>query len=560
MNFPSSLTRVFIAGSLSVATLAGCPNAGTAPPLQGDAKFSPAPAVGASAAPGAVTSPVATGASAASPAAGGASAAPASGASPTVKPSAAGTSNPAPSGEKTILQGKIYDEEGATIEGAEVTVKSLDTRAPYSATTASQGGNYVINNVPVGTQIEVSVTKAGWTRRTRVTSLQANVNNRNTLDFGTTGTSNADDLAGEAYFVSNYPEVVSATPGSSPVAADKLTYKIRFSETLDADARTEVEDAFIIDTAAAPTDLIPDDIAADAGESVARIAITENSSFLDGAERVKFTWNAENTEMSVAFNAPLRALDDEDKTYRFRLLRASGADLIEDAEGNVLGRVEPGAGVAYFAVKKASLTFESDATSGDDRWEETHQQSSSFDVAEDDVKPKLVSVDTSNTRRADHEGGDYLQVDLVFSEAMRVYPDAKGYVQELIELENYVFAFSDDGDDLDGVDLEEDVEEFDTATDDATDFENDVSGPQNPIRFAEGSADNDQDTDVFIEPSDEDAKMVSIFIPESVLPANLEQIKVLVDTNVKDPAGNQVSELNEDTTKKTADNVAVGDL
>ena len=94
----------------------------------------------------------------------------------------------------------------------------------------------------------------------------------------------------------------------------------------------------------------------------------------------------------------------------------------------------------------------------------------------------------------------------------------------------------------------------------ARSFSSAISGPQKVIRFTSDGDLTDEPDDVFIEPSDEDPKVVSIFLPKGMLPTDLEEIKVLVEPDVKDPAGNMVSEDNEDTTKRLADNVVVGDI
>lgn len=547
----TSISRI-LASTLSVALLAGCPNAGTAPPLQGDAKFSPAP----SGAPAATGSPAASATGSASPAAAG-SASPAAGATtpPTGATPSAGTpatSNPAPSGAKTVLQGKVYDEDGATVDGATVTIRSLDTRQAYSATAQTDGGNYVVNDVPVGVQLEIAVARTGWTRRARVTSLQSEVSVRNVINFGAADSAVGDDLAGAAYFISDFPEITSATPGVSPATGDKLSYRIRFSEPLDTDNRNLVEDSVSIDTAAAPTDLVPDTVTG--AELAARLLIEDNSTFLDAKRRVKFTWNAELTEVLVEFDAPLRALNDDEKAYRFRLIRRVADDPIEDAAGNVLGFTEPTEGDTYFAVKKASLTLETTPTSATTRWQDTHQRSTSFDVAEDDTDPVLKKVETSEEQRSDRSNQDFLRVDLFFSEPMRVYPDDKGYPQNVIDVENFIFAFADDAGDLDGVDLEDTPDDHDTATEAAA-----AIVLRSPIRFAAtADADVDLTDDVFAEPSDDDPTVVSVFLPLDEIPDGLEEIKVLATTRVTDPAGNQVSEGNQDDTKKTADNVVIG--
>lgn len=545
--------KTFAAGTVSVLLLAGCPNAGTAPSLPGSEKY-PSPGASASVSAASSTAPAAASAAPSAAATTGASAAPT--AKPSAKPTAVATVNPAPTGEKTILQGKVYDEAGATVEGAEIALKSLDTRVPFSATATTAGGNYVVNDVPVGVQLEMTVSKAGWTRRVRVTSLQAKVTQRNTMDFGSplSGAS-ADDPAGAAHFISNYPEIVSATPGSSPIDPENLVYKVRFSEALDKDNQALVEDALQIDTAAAPTDLIPVGPFT-ATEKSARIKIEEGSSFLDGSKKVVFTWNAEGTELTLTFNAALRALGDDDKSYRVQFIRDAGDDEIKDADGNILGAIATATGASYTAVKKADLIISSTDNTGDLRWQATHQKSSSFEIKEDKVDPVIKAVATSKIKRADRNNTEFYQFELTFSEPMHVYPDAMGYDDSLAEPSNYTFAISDD--ELDGVDLEDAVAiNFNAEASSATDFQNNVADPTAAIKFTETA---DATDSVFIEPSEVDSKAINFFVPSSIIPGGMKYIKVKVDTAVKDPAGNGVSEKNKKASDLTADNIFLGNF
>src|SRR5689334_22680927 len=123
------------AGSLSLLVLAGCPNAGTQPPV--GASMSPSVAPTASGSPsGSSTS---TPSDSPSTGNGGGSSA-----SPSVVPSA-------PSGlAATTMSGKVHDEEGAPVAAAKVRIRSLNPSAPFDSTVDVVQGAYVVNGVPSG--------------------------------------------------------------------------------------------------------------------------------------------------------------------------------------------------------------------------------------------------------------------------------------------------------------------------------------------------------------------------------------------------------------------------
>ncbi|MEB3220810.1 MAG: hypothetical protein VKS61_01910 [Candidatus Sericytochromatia bacterium] len=532
--------------------LVGCPNAGLAPPLPGDGAFTPAPVVPAgTAAPGATPG--------ASPSAAGGQA-PAGGASVPPSASAPVTSASAPppaAGAKTILQGGVYDEKGATVDGASVALRSLDPGSPYSVTVTTRSGNWVANGVPEGVQIEATVTLSGWTRRTRVVALQAGAATRNVLNFGSAaGAAGTDDTAGAPYFISNYPEIAAAVPDAATARAEKLAYKLRFSEPLDGDSRLRVVDAFSLDAPPVATELMPDGLTA--LERASRVVFKKGSTFRDGRARLDFAWNAANDELTVTLDAPLRRLDDDRVAYRFQLVRPDGADLIEDASGNVLGLTAPGVGEAYFGVRKASLVVGGTDTTAALRWQATHQRTASFEVEKDETSPVLKAVAVTTRTRSDHDNGEFYQLELTFSEPMRVYPDDKGFAASLVDLDNYVFAMSDKT--LDGVDLSKGTPgTFNAATQSAADFDAAFARTQAAFQFAPDAAPATRSaTDVFIEPSDDSPSAVNVFVPRAKLPTGLKHVKVLVRKAVLDPAGNAVSEANAKAATNTADNVALG--
>jgi hypothetical protein len=451
----------------------------------------------------------------------------------------------------------VYDEKGAAVEGVTVTLRSLDAASPYTATVTTRAGSWVANGVPEGVQIEATASRSGWTRRTRVVALQAGAATRNVLNFGATpGGPTADDPSGPAHFLSDYPEVVSAVPDASTVRGEKLAYKLRLSEPLEAEARRLVEEAFALDTAPVASDLMPDGLTA--LERASRVVIKKGVTFRDGRVRVAFAWNTAGDELAVTFDAPLRRLDDDRLAYRFQLVRPEGAELIEDASGNVLGLTAPAVGEAYFGVRKSSLVVAATDTTPALRWQATHQRTASFELEKDGAVPVLQAVAVSTRTRTDHGNAEFRQLELTFSEPMRVFPDEKGYAATLVDLGNYVFAMSDKA--LDGVDLSKGTPgTFNAATQTAAEFEAAFGRTQAAFRFAPDDAPGTRAaTDVFVEPSDESPNVVNVFVPVAALPTDLKHVKVLVKKAVVDPAGNAVSEANAKSATATADNVALG--
>ncbi|MEB3328243.1 MAG: carboxypeptidase-like regulatory domain-containing protein [Candidatus Sericytochromatia bacterium] len=530
--------------------LAGCPNAGLAPPLPGDGAFTPAPAAPAASALAASAAP---GAAASAPAGAGVPASPGPAA-----PSAAPAAGPLPGGgARVILQGMVYNEQGAAVEGASVALRSLDAARPFSATVTTRAGSWVANGVPEGVQIEAVVSKAGWTRRTRVVALQAGSATRNVLNFGAApGASGPDDTAGAAYFVSDYPELASAVPDAASVRAERLSYTLRFSEALDADSRQRVDEAFALDAPPAAAGLMPEGLSA--LERASRVVLKKGATFRNGRARLAFSWNEAGDALTVTLDAPLRRLEDDRLAYRFQLVRPEGAGLIEDASGNVLGLTAPAVGEAYFGVRKSSLVVAATDTTAALRWQATHQRTASFEVEKDEAAPVLQAVAVTSRTRADHGNGEFYQVELTFSEPMRVYPDEKGYAASLVALDNYVFAMSEKT--LDGVDLAKGTPgAFDAATQTAAAFDATFARPQAAFQLVpDADPATPAATDVFVEPSDDSPNAVNVFVPKAALPPGLKHIKVLVRKAVVDPAGNGVSEANAKPATNTADNVVLG--
>ncbi len=422
------------------------------------------------------------------------SAAPSAAASPSASPFVQ-SSAPAPSGQTLILSGNIYDEEGATIDFALITVKSLDASVPYTATATSQAGSWVVNNVPEGANVEILVSKDGWTTRRRVGSFQQQaVGTRNVVNFGAAGgfaDNEDDDPTGQAYFIADYPEVVSTSPDDDAFVTDASTliYSLTFSEPLTAASRDAVEDSLRIwpanslaagGAAVANLDDLSDDAFGPDGDAISaalpgdgRIAadnlpyvIEEGTSF-GGSTRAKATasWNAEGTRVTLTFNAPLLTGSADSADYQVGFAFGGEAVGIEDEDGNPLGTGTDGmldsyAGLAagelirnVFKEPDLALGTPGADRVGDRNWSTTHDTVRTFTVEEDDITPKLTAVDVTE------EGSD-VRIELTFSEPMAAFdgsllghtgPGTRGPGTDFIA--NYSFALSDVSDGLNDLDL-----------------------------------------------------------------------------------------------------------
>jgi Ca-activated chloride channel family protein len=137
--------------------------------------------------------------------------------------------------EKTTFNGKIFDEEGNPVDGATVKVRSLNSSVPFEATTVTAGGTYAFNNAPSGVQVEIILSKEGFTDRSRIEVLKSNKQgdpNANRYDFGT-GVAGAPTFSAGYNGLTDKPEVRAAAwlREKADLAPQGLT--LNFSEPMD---------------------------------------------------------------------------------------------------------------------------------------------------------------------------------------------------------------------------------------------------------------------------------------------------------------------------------------
>jgi hypothetical protein len=584
MAFTRKNVAAAVAGTLSLAMLTGCP----APAPTGTSPSAPT-----SAAPSAPTSAAPTTATSAAPSAqpsGTASGAPASAA-----PSSVPVSAPPASGKTVIVSGNIYNEKGATVDGATITVKSLDVSVPYTATVTSVQGSYVVNNVPEGANVEIVATKDGWTSRKRVGSFQqAATGKKNIQNFGgATLAANPDDPDGGAYFISDYPEIVTTSPADEDLGVDgaKTAFKVSFSEALDEDSRDAFEAAFHIvpanDTAGnnGPVDLSdlnddnggnnPSTFGATYADVIGgqRYTLGENDTFL-GSSKNKFvpSWNAANTEVTFTFDGSLRTGENTAGKYNALLISGGADDMIEDAKGNQLGTDDAGSLTEYpgtgeyinnaFKDKDLAVQEDTQNTSFGTRWQQTHKSAIMFEVKKDTTDPKLTGI-------AVVKDNQDLRLELTFSEPMAAYNgNGEGTFGDGYQtLTNYTFMLGINRGDLSSDELDGEVTDFldvETNPGGAKDANLNAAAVAAKEEFqlratnvfdSESEFDAVATREIAIEVEPDSPNLINIWLKgrANLFEANLadngvaryREIKARVE-GVEDPAGNQISESDAD--------------
>lgn len=548
MAFSRNSLVAAVAGTLSLAMLTGCPGptqptASPSTPAGGSAAPTTAPTAGGSAAP--TTAPTA-----------GASGAPT--AAPSTMPSA---SNLAP----TTVQGKVYDSTGALVtSGAKVNIKSLNPSNPFETNIDVVNGNYVANNVPAGVLVALTVTKDGYTQRAKVTTL---------LPLQTASNGNVVDFGGgqDPYFISKFPEVFSTEPVHNTAIADasKLVYKLTLSEPLNADNQRRFARAlrvFPVNTQAIATGGTsggtiggntqsfgaPNTGGFGGGSTTGAetatdttgvpYTIQEGSTFLTTDIIASVTWDAAGQVATLTFNAPLKTDKDNKATYAVGLVQTG--EKIADAGGDQLGLIggafngspaSNGTTLLEDVFKKPELpALSAGASTEAQRWAETHNNVSTFDVPTDTTSPTFASLSVT--------GGNILT--LTFSEPMVAYGGSSTgqvFIQNgVTDPANYVLRVAEKVEDLAD-------QKLDTSASNLTNWASATTGTNftlDPAGFR-------------IEVSTSDPKVVRLLpldltAANAKFPVTIKAVKVRVTTNVKDPAGNAVSTSGDSNLKTSA--------
>lgn len=333
---------------------------------------------------------------------------------PSVTPSSTPSTNPsssiAPSQppkdtatvEDTTLNGKVYDDSNAPLDGVSVRVRSLNASIPYDVVSVTAGGAYALNKAPAGVQLEITASKPGYATRRRVEVLKSNKNgdpNANRYDFGTDGS--ASTQFGVQYnSLSDKPEVMMATPGRNASNIDPATaIVLKFSEPMDTDT---VEENFAVYAASTETLSVDatDPTFNKAFDNAQDTSPAVNSKVWDESA-FNISWNAEHTEVTFSFKDEQRLPSDTESEnipdYAISLTADDGQ--IKDKSGVTRDADDDG----YF-----KLT--------DGNFEGNYK----FAITGDDEKPELASINAL-TGENGNTVGDEIEVE--FSEPMIFYTE-----------------------------------------------------------------------------------------------------------------------------------------
>lgn len=366
------------------------------------------------------------------------------------------------------LSGKVYNDEGSLVSGGKVMVKSLNSAKPFEAQAEIISGSYVMNQLPEGLLLEVSVVKDGHTKRSQTIALVP-ARDANVLNFGG---------AGNAHFIADYPEIEFVEPklDAENVDAGKLLYTLRLSEALDDTNKRRFENALRLIPAnaaanggAAATDI---DAAEDGGypydltvesagvPQIASYVVKRGSTFMgDAARRAKVSWDTEGRTATLEFDAPLLTAKDSEARYQVALV--SEGERILDKNNKQLGTDASGSLNAYPAAGKLILgAFKAEnialkaipgltAGSQTEKWAATHENVGAFKLKKDEVAPMLQGIEVTKLATS-------TRVELTFNEPMAAYngTDA-GFTQAALgNLANYAFVVGKTSDDIGGVKLD----------------------------------------------------------------------------------------------------------
>lgn len=287
----------------------------------------------------------------------------------------------------TSFSGTIYEDTGAPLKGARVSVKSLNASIPFeSQTTTGADGHYNFNFAPSGVQIEIRASKEGYTVRYQVGTMQPNPSKSASI--------NRFDFSGEANALSDKPEVVSVWPGRNASGVNPDTsFVLKFSEPMD---RASVQNNFIIysfnnkqftvDTSGSTTVSGNGDV-----NVISGTPIWDKTAF-------NITWNSDDTEATFIFKEGYALPSDRNSSnvpdYRVALNRDD--DRIRDASG-----VSRGAGEKKFKLTNGNF-----------------EASYRFSIDPDDESPDIdyVSVKTAENGNS---SGDMIKIR--FSKPMIYY-------------------------------------------------------------------------------------------------------------------------------------------
>lgn len=313
-------------------------------------------------------------------------------ASPTpTEPAATATPSPTPTAasspalRRVLITGKVYDDAGMPIDGAQVEVRS--EQSPHlNQTVEALGGAYVVSDVPEGTVLTITASKEGFTRRQRVVEALILPDGAgydpNRIDFG-------GYERGMWHALSRYPEISELTPANmaTGVESNPLQVKVRLSHALPADQRGLFEGLLKLRFRAKGQDY----------------ELYPRFSYSDVVAR--FDWDEDGRGGTFAFDGPIVTQGSEGATVTVFLDQdVALKNWPESAEGRMLGRdrvekTTEGSGAAVSNQVAAFLRPDFDETLPSARpeplqlWGRTHQTTSTFTLAKAEAPLKVVTAE-----------------------------------------------------------------------------------------------------------------------------------------------------------------------
>ena len=310
---------------------------------------------------------------------------------PTAAPSPAAPSSAAPSPSpsaalrRVLVTGKVYDDEGTPIDGAQVEVRSVQY-PELNQTVEAHGGAYVVADVPERAALTLVASKPGYTARTRVVEALILPDGAgydpNRFDFG-------GFERGMRHALSKYPEIAEVIPanGAKGVTSNPLRVSMRFSHALPSDQRGLFEGLLKLRFRAG----------GETYELYPRLAY--------GNDVARFDWDEDGRGGTFVFEGPLVTRSNAETAVTVAL--DQGVALTqwpEDAQGRVLGRgVAPvtaeGSGadvrnqVAAFLRPTFDGTLPSSRPEALTLWGQTHQTTSLFTLAQEAATLKVVKAE-----------------------------------------------------------------------------------------------------------------------------------------------------------------------
>lgn len=495
-------------------------------------------------------------------------------------PSATAVTSPTPTLPTATLRGTVFDASGAAVAaGARVTVRSLNPTRPFETTVEVLGGEYVVNGVPIETQIAVTATRDGWTSRTRVEALRrndVNFSSRNVVHFG--GRYDENDPEGIAFFLSNHPEIESVEPrdDATSLSSERMTFKLVTSEPLDTVNQRRLAAAFMIvpnnneaiaDNATLPAETATNEASATAAELVGLRAgsnpattsayrYRQNAGYLNALVVSEFKWEADGRTATFTFDAPVKTDKADEAEYAFLLVQ-QGTDEIADGEGLQLGMntnaewgpIADGA-VILNGIKETEVSLSrSETEDAEERWAATHVSYTTFSVAPDQTPPTLASV-VARRNFVGSEGQASDRIELTFSEPMVAYPSISS--SGLLSLNNYAIAAAATEEGLADRAIAPGTASAINSGAGAESARTAFGGSTGGVIGSNGSLMSGASGNFQIAVSPKDPKVVILTLPPGALPLDANAIKVFAgadsgapgggNQSVADPAGNALTE------------------